>query len=78
MSHIRPLHWNEIERVLFKLGYYLDRQKGSHRVYCKSGVARHVTVPQNREIPRGTCKSIARQMGMELKDLMELVEKGVN
>ena len=75
MSALRPLHWQEIENLLFSLGYELNRQKGSHRIYVKSGKLWHVTVPMCRTVPVGTIKSIIRQMEISRDEFLYLILK---
>lgn len=61
----------EVERVLAKHGFTLDRQRGSHRVYWHSMLQRTVVVPfHNKAIPLGTLRSIIRQSGLEPQEFL--------
>jgi predicted RNA binding protein YcfA (HicA-like mRNA interferase family) len=65
--------WRQVERVLRKLGYTFDRQRGSHRVYVRAQPPDTITVPQHREIAKGTLKSIIRQLGLGLDGFVKLL-----
>lgn len=62
-------------RALQRAGFIIDHQTGSH-VYLKytktSGII--VTIPyHNRDISKGTLKSILRQADMDIETLIELL-----
>ncbi|MFA0774270.1 MAG: hypothetical protein KEFWMYNX_002308 [Candidatus Fervidibacter sp.] len=65
--------WRQVERVLRKLGYTFDRQRGSHRVYVRAQPPDTITVPQHREIAKGTLKSIIRQLGLGFDGFVKLL-----
>jgi predicted RNA binding protein YcfA (HicA-like mRNA interferase family) len=65
--------WRQVERVLRKLGYTFDRQRGSHRVYVRAQPPDTIAVPQHREIAKGTLKSIIRQLGLGLDGFVKLL-----
>ncbi len=59
--------WKDVEQVLVKLGYVFDRQRGSHRIYVRAQPPDTISVPQHREIAKGTLKSIPRQLGLSVE-----------
>ena len=75
MPPLRALHWRTVERVVLFLGYELYRTDGSHRVYVKNGEIKHVTVPMHKAIAPGTLASIIRQMNIDRKRFLEIVEQ---
>ncbi len=66
----------QLVRWLSTLGYYVDRQKGSHiRLEKRLPAGAHaITVPNHREIARGTLNDIlgavARAVGRDKNDLI--------
>lgn len=44
MPRLTPLHWKELEKILFRLGYEMIRQTASHRIYWKNGCTRPLVV----------------------------------
>ena len=75
MPPLRSLHWRTVERVVLSYGYELYRTEGSHRIYVKEGEVRHVTVPTHKAIAPGTLASIIRQMNLDRKRFLEIVER---
>lgn len=67
----------QLVRWLSTLGYYVDRQKGSHiRLERRLLTGTHaITVPNHREIARGTLNDIlgavARAIGRDKNDLIQ-------
>ncbi|MCC6037661.1 MAG: type II toxin-antitoxin system HicA family toxin [Armatimonadetes bacterium] len=57
--------WKDVEQVLGKLGYVFDRQRGSHRIYVRAQPPDTISVPQHREIAKGTPKKHTETVGSE-------------
>jgi predicted RNA binding protein YcfA (HicA-like mRNA interferase family) len=57
-----------------KLGYYIRDQQGSH-IHLRHPVRPPLTVPNHREISRGTLRAIIRQAGLSLDEFAELLKK---
>ncbi|MCX6713361.1 MAG: type II toxin-antitoxin system HicA family toxin, partial [Candidatus Vogelbacteria bacterium] len=51
MPRIKPIHWKEFEKFLFKFGCELKREKGDHRVYWKKGIKRPIVIPRDISLP---------------------------
>jgi predicted RNA binding protein YcfA (HicA-like mRNA interferase family) len=57
-----------------KLGYELDRQKGSHMVLRQQAAPhRRLTIPDHKEVAKGTLRGIIRQAGLTLDEFLELL-----
>jgi predicted RNA binding protein YcfA (HicA-like mRNA interferase family) len=68
MPKLRPLSATEVGRLLRAHGFTLLHQRGSHRVYRRqlaAGDSATVPVPNRREIPVGTLKSIVALSGLD-------------
>ncbi len=48
----------EIRKVFEKLGWVFDRQTGSHMILVKEGVPVTLSVPNHKEVARGTLRSL--------------------
>lgn len=61
--HNTPLSFREVKRKLEKLGFNIVSQKGSHIKFAKRIDNDTITtiVPNHKEIPVGTLKSIIKQ-----------------
>lgn len=75
MIALPVLSGRELIRALEKAGFEVDRQKGSHIVLRNVDPPhRRLTVPDHREIKKGTLRAILRQAGMTLEELAELLK----
>jgi len=59
--------------ALAKLGYEKDRQKGSH-IILRQTVAPHrrLTVPDHKELAKGTLRVIIKQAGLTVEEFKAL------
>ncbi len=73
MARLTPLPARRVVRALEKLGFRLDRQRGSHASFVHPD-GRIVTVPihSGREVARGTLREIIRVAGVSVDEFMEL------
>jgi predicted RNA binding protein YcfA (HicA-like mRNA interferase family) len=56
-----------------KLGFILDRQKGSHLILFRADPPTTLSVPDHRELDRGTLRSLLRQAGISPADISGLL-----
>lgn len=68
---LRP---REVLRALEKAGYFIHHSTGSHRILKHPDQPeRRITVPfHNRDLKRGTLRSIIRQAGMTVEEFQQL------
>jgi predicted RNA binding protein YcfA (HicA-like mRNA interferase family) len=60
---------------LAKIGYFIDHQTGSHIILRQqTHPYRRLTVPDHKEIAKGTLRAIIRQAGLTLNEFKELQE----
>lgn len=61
--------------MLSKIGYSVDHQTGSHMILRNENYPhRRITVPNHKEIARGTLRSIIRQSGLTLDESREYLK----
>ena len=68
MPKLRPLSAIEVGRLLRAHGFAFLHQRGSHLIYRRQlpgGDSATVPVPNRREIPVGTLKSIIAMSGVD-------------
>jgi len=59
-----------------KLGYEVDRQKGSHIILRHPGPPfRRLTVPDHREVAKGTLRALIREAGISVEEFTALVRR---
>lgn len=73
MSRLPVLSGRDLVRALAKIGFQLDRQKGSHMILFRPDPPATLTVPDHRELDRGTLRAILRQAGLTPEALVKLL-----
>lgn len=74
MSELPSIAGRQVVKALGKIGYELDRQRGSHIILRqKSYPYRRITIPDHREVAKGTLRSIIRQAGLTVAELKTLL-----
>ena len=58
-------------KIVERNGWKLKRVTGSHHIYVKDGVAAILSIPvhSNRDLPKGTLKSIMKDAELTEEDL---------
>jgi predicted RNA binding protein YcfA (HicA-like mRNA interferase family) len=64
---------NDVVKAFEKDGWVFDRQRGSHMIFLKVGRVFPLTIPNHREIDRGTLKAIIRQAGTTVEEFCKLL-----
>lgn len=74
MSKLPLLSGRELCKVLRKIGYLVDHQTGSHIVLRhKEPPYRRLTVPDHKEVAKGTLRAIIRQAGLTANEIRKLI-----
>ena len=64
MNVLPRISGREVVRALRKIGYNRDRQRGSHIVLRRTAPPhQRITLPDHKEVTKGTLKAIIRQTG---------------
>lgn len=74
MSDIDSISWRKLEKFLLSCGCMFVREKGDHRVYTKSGLARPLVVPQYARIPAFIVLNNLRVMGISKKEFLKKIK----
>jgi predicted RNA binding protein YcfA (HicA-like mRNA interferase family) len=68
MTRLPIVSGREVMKALRKIGYELDHQKGSHMILRNINPPyRRLTVPDHKEIAKGTLRAIIRQAGLTVE-----------
>jgi len=59
--------------ALLKVGFVFDRTRGSHHVMVRLNPPTTVVVPERREVPRGTLRSILREADISHDQFIRLL-----
>lgn len=74
MSYLPVLSGREVVRAFGRLGYVVDHQTGSHIILRKTeSPNRRLTVPNHKEVAKGTLRSLIREAGITLESFFELL-----
>ncbi|HIJ53058.1 MAG TPA: addiction module toxin, HicA family [Planctomycetes bacterium] len=75
MSKLPIVSGKQLCKVLAKIGYFIDHQTGSHIILRqKNPPHRRLTVPDHREIAKGTLRAIIRQAGLTVNEFEKLLQ----
>ena len=62
----------ELIKVLLRVGFVVNRQKGSHIVLRRESPYARVVVPDHKQVRPGTLRQILHEAGMTVERLVEL------
>ena len=76
MSNFPSVKAKDFLKVIHKLGFHLDRQKGSHAVY-KNDDGRRVVVPiqVGKDLKQRTLMGMIQDIGIDKNTFFELLQK---
>ena len=77
MTQLPRASGKAVVQALERGGFTVSHRRGSHVYLRKLGVAALVIVPVhgNRDLPAGTLRSIVRQSGLSVDELVELLKR---
>ena len=73
MSKLPVISGRQLVHVLEQAGFALQRQRGSHMMLWRADPPTTLSVPDHRELDRGTLRAILRQAGISPSQLAELL-----
>jgi len=57
-------------KALSRFGWREVMRRGSHNVLCKEGTNVTISVPDHKELGRGTLRKVIRHAGLEVAELI--------
>lgn len=76
MSDFPSVKAKDFIRVIVKLGYELDRQKGSHAIYKNSAGKRVVVaIHSGKDLKPGTLAGMIKDIGLEKEEFFQLLSE---
>jgi predicted RNA binding protein YcfA (HicA-like mRNA interferase family) len=73
MSKLPVISGIECVRVLTRIGFVIERRRGSHIILVREEPRTTVSVPDHKELDRGTLRAIIRQVGLSVDEFVELL-----
>ena len=75
MADLPTLSGREVVRVFARAGWQMVRQRGSHMILIKPGHMATLSVPDHREIAKGTLRSLIRASGLTVDEFAGLTAR---
>jgi predicted RNA binding protein YcfA (HicA-like mRNA interferase family) len=68
------LSGKEIVKIFESLGWEMSRQRGSHIIMTKEGEIVTLSVPNHKEVARGTLRSLIRSANLTVEEFIKAVK----
>jgi predicted RNA binding protein YcfA (HicA-like mRNA interferase family) len=75
MPSLPRLSGREVVKAFAREGWEMARQRGSHMILVKAGQMATLSVPDHREVAKGTLRSLIRSSGLTMEKFAALVGK---
>ena len=75
MPRLPVLSGREARRAFERAGWVFDRQEGSHMVLVKSGIKGNLSIPNHRELPKGTLRKLISKADLTRAEFVELLNR---
>lgn len=73
MSKLPVVSAAQCIRALEKTGFVVYRQRGSHLTMVRTMPPAQTTIPNHKELDRGTLRAIIRQAGLTVEEFIALL-----
>ncbi len=73
MSKLPVVSGAECVKALGKVGFIVYRQRGSHITMVRTTPPSQTTIPNHKELDRGTLRAIIRQAGLTVDEFIALI-----
>lgn len=70
MSSTPVLSGDEVVKAFQNAGWEIARRRGSHIILVKEGHIATLSVPDHKEVARGTLRSLIRKAGLTLEEFL--------
>ena len=75
MPPLPTLSGQETVRVFESLGWQVARERGSHIILVKPGEIATLSVPNHRQVAKGTLRSLIRSAGSSVADFVAVTQR---
>jgi len=74
MPSIPLLKHREVIRTFERLGWQVARQRGSHVIMTKENNIATLSIPNHREVARGTLRSLIAKAGLTIEQFLAAIK----
>jgi len=75
MPSTNNISWRRFEKFLLRVGCKYVRQRGSHRIYSRVGLARPIVLPTYRTLPMFVIKNNLRILEISDQQYLEIMKR---
>jgi predicted RNA binding protein YcfA (HicA-like mRNA interferase family) len=73
MASLPVISGKQCVNVLTKIGFSVNSQKGSHIILVRKNPKSRISVPNHKELDRGTLRAIIRQANLTVDEFINLL-----
>ena len=73
MPRLPVISGKEVIRAFERAGWEVSRREGSHVILTKAGMPATLSVPNHREVRRGTLRSLIRKARLTVEEFVSLL-----
>ena len=73
MAQLPKLSGREVVNVFEKLGWEIARQRGSHIIMSQEGHLATLSIPDHKEVAKGTLRSLIRSARLTVSEFLSAV-----
>ena len=73
MAQLPKLSGREVVKVFEKLGWEIARQRGSHIIMSQEGHLATLSIPNHKEVAKGTLRSLIRSARLTVLEFLSAV-----
>lgn len=70
MAPLPVLSGREVAETFVRLGWEIARQRGSHIILVRTGHLATLSVPDHKEVARGTLRALIRRAGVTMDEFL--------
>jgi predicted RNA binding protein YcfA (HicA-like mRNA interferase family) len=74
MPTLPNLGGRDVAKAFEKNGWTKARQRGSHMIFVKEGSMATLSIPDHKEVAKGTLRSLIRSSGLTVDAFLELAK----
>ena len=73
MPEVPVLSSRQVVRAFERLGWEIARRRGSHIILVKEGYIATLSIPDHKQVARGTLRSLIRSAGLTVEEFIQAV-----
>lgn len=75
MAVLPQMSGREVVRAFESMGWQVVRQRGSHIIMVREGHIATLSIPNHKEVAKGTLRSLIRSAGLTVEEFVEVSQE---